>query len=267
MAALTRALRRAGQTVAVVAVDPSSPFHGGALLGDRVRMGSLFGDAGGLRAQRRQPGGGGGHGQTGGSDDRDLERAPASTSSCWRRWGPGRMSWPSRGRPRPWSSSARLERATRSRPSRRASWRLGTCWWSTRRIRREPTAWWRDCASGAGWCPRARSPAAGVRPGRPLCCRPWRRTSRASTDWSPPCRATGTGCGRESRGARLGRASGRWRRPGSCAWRPRKRWRRPQTRARRREDWSDLVEAVAAGRLSASWAAAEVLGQREGRAT
>ena len=33
-------------TVAVVAVDPSSPFSGGALLGDRVRMQDLTGDAG-----------------------------------------------------------------------------------------------------------------------------------------------------------------------------------------------------------------------------
>jgi hypothetical protein len=32
-------------------------------------------------------------------------------------------------------------------------------------------------------------------------------------------------------------------------------------RARRREDWSDLVEAVAAGRLSAAGAAAQALGQ------
>jgi LAO/AO transport system kinase len=36
----------AGGTVAVVAVDPSSPFSGGALLGDRVRMGALAGDGG-----------------------------------------------------------------------------------------------------------------------------------------------------------------------------------------------------------------------------
>ena len=33
-------------TVAVVAVDPSSPFSGGALLGDRVRMQDLIGDPG-----------------------------------------------------------------------------------------------------------------------------------------------------------------------------------------------------------------------------
>jgi LAO/AO transport system kinase len=35
---LIRRLRQAGQRVAVLAVDPSSPFSGGALLGDRVRM-------------------------------------------------------------------------------------------------------------------------------------------------------------------------------------------------------------------------------------
>ena len=31
-------LRRAGQSVAVAAVDPSSPLTGGAVLGDRIRM-------------------------------------------------------------------------------------------------------------------------------------------------------------------------------------------------------------------------------------
>jgi LAO/AO transport system kinase len=35
---LVSALRRAGSRVGVLAVDPSSPFSGGALLGDRVRM-------------------------------------------------------------------------------------------------------------------------------------------------------------------------------------------------------------------------------------
>jgi LAO/AO transport system kinase len=36
--ALVAAFRREGRTVGVLAVDPSSPFTGGALLGDRVRM-------------------------------------------------------------------------------------------------------------------------------------------------------------------------------------------------------------------------------------
>jgi LAO/AO transport system kinase len=43
---LTTALRRAGQTVGVIAVDPTSPFTGGALLGDRVRMNAHHGDEG-----------------------------------------------------------------------------------------------------------------------------------------------------------------------------------------------------------------------------
>jgi LAO/AO transport system kinase len=38
--------RADGQTVGVVAVDPSSPFSGGAILGDRVRMMRHTGDAG-----------------------------------------------------------------------------------------------------------------------------------------------------------------------------------------------------------------------------
>src|SRR3546814_882269 len=37
--ALVTELRKAGKRVGVLAVDPSSPFSGGALLGDRVRMG------------------------------------------------------------------------------------------------------------------------------------------------------------------------------------------------------------------------------------
>ena len=35
---LVKELRRADKRVGVLAVDPSSPFSGGALLGDRVRM-------------------------------------------------------------------------------------------------------------------------------------------------------------------------------------------------------------------------------------
>lgn len=44
--ALAQAYRKAGQTVAIVAIDPTSPFTGGALLGDRVRMRALSGDPG-----------------------------------------------------------------------------------------------------------------------------------------------------------------------------------------------------------------------------
>jgi LAO/AO transport system kinase len=45
-AALVGALRQDEQTVGVLAVDPSSPFSGGALLGDRVRMQGHAGDPG-----------------------------------------------------------------------------------------------------------------------------------------------------------------------------------------------------------------------------
>ena len=44
--ALVTALRRRGRKVGVLAVDPSSPFSGGALLGDRVRMGEHATDEG-----------------------------------------------------------------------------------------------------------------------------------------------------------------------------------------------------------------------------
>ena len=43
---LTIEIRGAGQTVGVIAVDPTSPFTGGAILGDRVRMGTHAQDAG-----------------------------------------------------------------------------------------------------------------------------------------------------------------------------------------------------------------------------
>jgi GTPase len=46
VAALIAALREAGRSVAVVAVDPSSPITGGALLGDRVRMQAYASDDG-----------------------------------------------------------------------------------------------------------------------------------------------------------------------------------------------------------------------------
>ena len=44
--ALIRHYRERGETVAVVAVDPSSPFTGGALLGDRIRMNDVALDEG-----------------------------------------------------------------------------------------------------------------------------------------------------------------------------------------------------------------------------
>jgi LAO/AO transport system kinase len=43
---LTAEIRRAGLTVGIIAVDPTSPFTGGAVLGDRVRMSAHFNDPG-----------------------------------------------------------------------------------------------------------------------------------------------------------------------------------------------------------------------------
>ncbi|HID33359.1 MAG TPA: methylmalonyl Co-A mutase-associated GTPase MeaB [Anaerolineae bacterium] len=44
--ALAGVYRQRGLTVGVIAIDPTSPFSGGALLGDRVRMRDLAGDPG-----------------------------------------------------------------------------------------------------------------------------------------------------------------------------------------------------------------------------
>jgi len=46
VAGLAGAFRRTQRTVGIVAVDPTSPFTGGAVLGDRVRMTELFTDSG-----------------------------------------------------------------------------------------------------------------------------------------------------------------------------------------------------------------------------
>jgi LAO/AO transport system kinase len=43
---LAQALRRRGRTVGIVAVDPSSPYTGGAILGDRIRMSEIYTDPG-----------------------------------------------------------------------------------------------------------------------------------------------------------------------------------------------------------------------------
>ncbi|HEV8579385.1 MAG TPA: methylmalonyl Co-A mutase-associated GTPase MeaB [Thermoanaerobaculia bacterium] len=43
---LARLCRKRGETVGILAVDPTSPFTGGAILGDRIRMQSLYTDPG-----------------------------------------------------------------------------------------------------------------------------------------------------------------------------------------------------------------------------
>ncbi|MBE2184386.1 MAG: methylmalonyl Co-A mutase-associated GTPase MeaB [Anaerolineae bacterium] len=46
VAAMAQAWRAEGKTVGIIAVDPTSPFTGGAILGDRIRMRDLSGDEG-----------------------------------------------------------------------------------------------------------------------------------------------------------------------------------------------------------------------------
>src|SRR5262249_12545927 len=43
---LAQSYRREGSTVGILAVDPSSPFTGGAILGDRIRMSEIYTDPG-----------------------------------------------------------------------------------------------------------------------------------------------------------------------------------------------------------------------------
>lgn len=57
---IVREYRKRGKTVGIVAVDPTSPFTGGAFLGDRIRMQELTTDPGVFirsMASRNQPGG------------------------------------------------------------------------------------------------------------------------------------------------------------------------------------------------------------------
>jgi len=46
VAKLAAQFRASGRKVGIIAVDPSSPFSGGAILGDRIRMGEVTGDPG-----------------------------------------------------------------------------------------------------------------------------------------------------------------------------------------------------------------------------
>jgi len=46
MGKLVANIRNSDRTVAIVAIDPSSPYSGGAILGDRIRMTELSGDKG-----------------------------------------------------------------------------------------------------------------------------------------------------------------------------------------------------------------------------
>ena len=46
VSSLVRELRNREKTVGIIAIDPSSPFSGGSILGDRIRMGDIYHDPG-----------------------------------------------------------------------------------------------------------------------------------------------------------------------------------------------------------------------------
>src|SRR5438874_4254001 len=46
VASMTKHYRKQGKKVGIIAVDPTSPFTGGAILGDRIRMADLYTDRG-----------------------------------------------------------------------------------------------------------------------------------------------------------------------------------------------------------------------------
>ena len=73
-------MREAGRAVAVVAVDPSSPITGGALLGDRVRMQAYAGDRDVFIRSMASRGHAGGLASTTSSAAAVLDAARASTS-------------------------------------------------------------------------------------------------------------------------------------------------------------------------------------------
>ncbi|MBX8631052.1 MAG: methylmalonyl Co-A mutase-associated GTPase MeaB [Thermoplasmata archaeon YP2-bin.285] len=63
---ITKRLRSEGRRVGIVAVDPTSPITGGAILGDRIRMTELFADPGVfIRSMGSRGGSGGLSSQTG----------------------------------------------------------------------------------------------------------------------------------------------------------------------------------------------------------
>jgi LAO/AO transport system kinase len=88
IATLAAHFRTRGVKVAIVAVDPSSPYSGGAILGDRIRMSELANDPGIYIRSMATRGAMGG-----------IARATPSTSSTWagskpsssKLWGLARM--------------------------------------------------------------------------------------------------------------------------------------------------------------------------------
>ena len=211
VASLIAALREAGRTAAVVAVDPSSPITGGALLGDRVRMQAYASDDGrvhpldGVPRSRRWA-----RSDLHGRGDRPRRGRLRHRAA---RDGRARARARSRSRPRPTRPSCwrRPRWATRSRRSRPACSRWPTSSWSTRatgrgRSGRRPSCGRCSCRRSLA---RIATPTAR-RPSGPRCSSRQRRPATASPSSSPRSIVTGRRRGRRRR-----------QRPASLARRPR----------------------------------------------
>ena len=148
----------AGRPVAVLAVDPSSPITGGALLGDRVRMQAYAGDRDVFIRSMASRGHAGGLASTTSAAAAVLDAA-ASTSSSSRRSAPARARSRSPPPPTRRSCSRRPRWATRSRRSRPACSRSPTSSSSTRATGRAPAG--RPASCGRCWRPRRRATADG----------------------------------------------------------------------------------------------------------
>ena len=118
---LARRIRQRGETVGILAVDPTSPFTGGALLGDRIRMSTLYTDPGVFIRSMATRGAMGGLARAS-RDAVDLLDAAGFDWVLVETVGVGQVEVEVAGPA--WG--------TTSRPSRRASWRSPTSSWSTR---------------------------------------------------------------------------------------------------------------------------------------
>jgi LAO/AO transport system kinase len=125
VAKLAAEIRRTGRRVAIVAIDPSSPFSGGAILGDRIRMGDIARDPGIFVRSMATRGALGGLAR-GTLDAVDILDAAGFETVVIETVGVGQAKSMSRARRTRPSSSPRLAWVTTSRQSRRASSRSPT---------------------------------------------------------------------------------------------------------------------------------------------
>ena len=236
--------RRDGLTVGVLAVDPTSPFSGGAVLGDRLRMPSHAGDAGRVHPQ---------HGDEGTSRRTVAGHRRRRAGARRRRHGPGhhrngrRRSGRSGHRARrPMSRSSRWCRAlaTRCRRSRPASWKSPISSSSTRRTARAATG------SSRPSRPACRSMRRGRTNGGRRSCRRSRRAAWVPTSsWRRLLgfvrrRAPAGAAGAAARRIPAARAPGRARDRVRRASRPGRR----RARSHRRSDRGARARSVFGGR-------------------